>query len=212
MWSGCRQVKIEIVLLAVLLIAVQAAEAKSFRLEPGDPHWIREYDPANVLNDMGEYWESAATKGQPRPEIYFKLPEVATTEGRLTLWYGKDIPDSLGWDSLQLWASKSQSGPYIKLWSCPEWGYVDRQMVIVGIPAGYQYLKFRFVDGDEGWETLRLWKEMDIFTSAPSPTPTPTPTQPTPAPTAPPIVPGFELIEVVLAILGLIGVAYLLRR
>ena len=188
--------KIGIVLIAALLIAVQAAQAKSFNLEPGDPHWIREYDPDNVLHDRGLYWESAALKGQTRPEIYFKLPEVAATDGYLTFWYGKDVPRSMGWDSLELWASKSQDGPYTKLWNCPEWGYVDKQKVTVRVPAGYQYLKFRFVDGDEVWETLRLWKQMDI--SIPT-TPTPTPTPP---------IPGFEAI---LAIAGLIGVAYLLR-
>ena len=191
--------KIGIVLLAVLLIAVQAADAKSFRLEPGDPHWIKKVDPANVLYDRGEYWESAAIKGQTRPEIYFKLSEVAATDGRLTFWYGKDIPKSLGWDLLKLYASKSQDGPYTKLWECSPWGPVDRQMVTVSVPAGYQYLKFTFIDGDEPWETLRLWKQMDISTPT---TPTPTPTPPTP-------IPGFEAI---FAIAGLIGVAYLLRR
>jgi len=193
--------KIGIVLLAALLIAVQAADAKSFRLEPGDPHWIKKVDPKNSLIDMGGFWQATTSGSGPRPEIYFKLPEVASVEGYLTFYYGKDIPNSYGWDSLSLWASTNPDGPYTKLWSSQEWGYVEKKEVIVRVPSGYQYLKFHLCDGDLEWEILKLWKDMDITTAGPSPTPTPTVPQP--------VIPGFE---VAFAIAGLLAAVYLLRR
>ena len=201
-----------IILGLLLLLLIPAASATPFMLEPGDPHWIKKEDPSHVLHDMGEYWQSASLKGQTRPSIYFKLPEVKTASGVLTFYYGKDIPRSRGWDKLQLFASKDGHS-YQKLWECPAWGYVPKKQVLVRIPVGYQYLYFRFDDGNLNWEILKLWKSMDILSASPTPTPTPPPSTPTPPPSTPtppgPPIPGFK---VVVAIAGLLTVAYLLRK
>lgn len=201
-----KKLAVVIGLLMVLLISATASAA-TFRLEPGDPHWVKKEDPSGVLYDMGDYWESRRVKGDVAPKIYFKLPEVVNGKGVLTFYYGKDIPASMGWDKLQLFASKDGTN-YQRIWSCPEWGPVDKKQVVVTIPAGYQYLYFQFNDGNYYWETLRLWKSMDIISSAPSPTPTPTPT-PIRPPTTPKPIPGFE---VAFAIAGIVAVAYLLNR
>lgn len=200
-----KKVVLPLIVLMVLIGLAQSVSAGSFRLEPGDPHWIREEDPANKLNDMGEYWQSNRVKGDPAPRIYFKVTEYGDKGGTMGFWYGKDIPRSWGWDKLQLFGS-NDGKTYSRIWASPEWGYVSKRYVTVTIPAGNKYFYFSFNDGNLNWEILKLWKQIDYRTFGP-PAPTPTPPPTTPPPTKP--IPGFEAA---MALAGLITLAYLLRR
>lgn len=195
-------------LFICLIIASSVSFAEEFRLEPGDPHFIKKVDPSNTLWEQTDLWLANAIGKTDRPEIWFKLPEIEKTGGELKFRWIKDIPNSLGWDSLELFGSKDGCNSFEKIWENPnKWGYQDNEET-VRISAGYNCYKFYFVDGDLDWETIALMKKMEVRQS----TPTPPPTTPTPPHTPTPFIEMNLTILLILILVGGVAILAILKR
>lgn len=157
-----------------------------FRLEPGDPHFLEEKDPDNLLTEYRDYWESKVKTWpwETTPEIYFYLPEVSNAKGTLSFKYSTSYRVPVL--ELELYASQSQSGPYTKVWSGYTMGLDDWQTGTVTLQRGYVYYKFVFSTDARLAKTAYITTE-PIPAPTPTPTPIPTPTppswEPTPTPT-----------------------------
>ena len=206
------KVCLALIVLSILLLAQPVLAWKTIYLDPKDPHWVKKEDPARRLQDKGDRWVSNCYRGDPRPKIYFKIPELERAhEAFLKFRYAK----SDGWNQLHLFASKDGK-KYVEIWKSPELGSLEQE-AIVEIPGGYKYFYFLFRDGNLDWEYLTLWKKIQvkiITPSPPAPSPTPPPTPPPSPPTTPPAqptpkpIPSFTLLVALIAVI----IAFKLRK
>lgn len=148
-------------IITLITIAIQPALAQwvKFRLEPGDPHFVRLDDEHKVLKDKGDYWECNIKGDKFPPGIIFKLPEIKETGGKLKFTFeihtdGKRV-------KLSLLASKDGKS-FRGIWSCTRYSDI-RDSVAVDIPKGYTYFYFWFIDDSSVNTYIRLWKEMEVY-------------------------------------------------
>jgi|GEM_PF-5949979 len=167
-----------IILLSVCHAYQPQATVIDFRLEEGDPHFIK-YEGKIV--DEGEYWYMNVNT-ETTAQILFGIPEKKGIDAVLVFTFSKDDPDSVGRDIFTLLASSG--GEYDAIWSAPEWGHVNKTAYIY-IPPEYIYFRFLLSDGRNSYEYLKLNKDMQVmlFTNQ---TPTTTTVAPSPTPPTPP--------------------------
>lgn len=156
---------------------VYAQEQVTFRLEPGDPHFLGWTDPYEcALSEHSDYWESnlrpgcgpapppppaVAAPNDYLPAVYFQVPEAEDSTVLMTFNWSTTGYENSGLSLYDIDGKKT-------IWSDSRY-IPGKETATITLPKGHTHFYFYFEDSPSADTTVRLWKTVTL-TVIPIPT------------------------------------------